>query len=213
VSGNDCVSEETHLVIMTKFPEPGKVKTRLGATIGNEASCKLHRAMVQHLLEKTLPNLNSVQVRFHVAGGTDSDITNWLATDSWQRQAEGDLGLKMKHAIRTSLSEGANKVLIIGTDCPAITPEHINAAVNALDVVDVSFTPALDGGYVMAGMKDIHSAMFDNIEWSTESVLTLSTERLNTMGKTVKHLEALRDIDTEADLEHAAEVLGGRFWE
>jgi len=86
-------------------------------------------------------------------------------------------------------------------------------AVNALDVVDVSFTPALDGGYVMAGMKDIHSAMFDNIEWSTESVLTLSTERLNTMGKTVKHLEALRDIDTEADLEHAAEVLGGKFWE
>lgn len=213
VSDDTCVFKETQLVIMTKFPEPGKVKTRLGASIGNEASCQLHRAMVQHLLENTLPNLTSIQVRFHVAAGSDAEVTDWLSGAHWQRQVEGDLGFKMQSAIEASLHEGAKKVLIIGTDCPAITPAHIEASVNALDNYDVAFTPALDGGYVMAGVKAIHPEMYYDMEWSTDTVLEISAERLRKAGSSVTLLEALRDIDTEADLDHAAEVLGGKLWE
>ena len=207
-----CVSGETHLVVMTKFPEPGKVKTRLGASIGNEASCKLHRVMVQHLLDRTIPKLDIMKVRFHVAGGEEAAITDWLAGAHWQRQVEGDLGLKMQSAIEASFADNATKALIIGTDCPAITPEHIEAIVNALDDHDVAFTPALDGGYVMAGVKEIHPELYNDIEWSTETVLELSTDRLRKAGKSVKLLEALRDVDTEADLDHAADVLGGQLW-
>jgi len=211
-SNDTSISMRTHLVVMTKFPEPGKVKTRLGATIGYDAACKLHQAMVQHLLTKTIPELESIEVRFHVAGGEEAAVTDWLGGAHWQRQAEGDLGVKMQHAISDSIQAGAGKVLIIGTDCPAITPSHIHDSVVALDGCDVTFIPALDGGYVMAGMKAIHQEMFSDIEWSTESVLELSTQRLNATGKTVKALESLSDIDTEADLAHAAEILGGELW-
>jgi len=114
---------------------------------------------------------------------------------------------------RHSIQAGAGKVLIIGTDCPAITPSHINDSVVALDECDVTFIPALDGGYVMAGMKAIHQEMFSDIEWSTESVLALSTEYLRAADKSVVVLDSLSDIDTEADLAHAADILGGRLWE
>ncbi len=213
ISDEACKNQVTHLVIMTKFPEPGKVKTRLGASIGNEASCKLHRAMVQHLLDKTLPHLDSIQLRFHVAGGSDADVTEWLGSAHWQRQAEGDLGLKMQSAIEASFTEGVKKALIIGTDCPAITPAHIEATVRALDDHNVAFTPALDGGYVMAGVKAVHPEMYHDIEWSTDTVLEMSAKRLRTAGNSLKLFEALRDVDTESDLDHAAEVLGGRLWE
>ncbi|MGJ8671744.1 TIGR04282 family arsenosugar biosynthesis glycosyltransferase [Rubritalea sp.] len=197
---------------MTKFPEPGKVKTRLAASIGNDAACELHRAMVQHLLEKTLPQLNELVIRFHVAGGDEQSVSAWLSPHVWQIQHGENLGEKMQHAIQASLCEGAEKVIIIGTDAPAISNGHINAVNDALDADEVVFTPALDGGYVMAGMKRIHAEMFENIRWSTEEVLSLSVERLEAEGVSVKLLDSLRDIDTEQDLDHATEILGAKPW-
>ena len=200
------------LVIMTKFPEPGKVKTRLAARVGAERACGLHAAMVGHLMLNTLPLLEGVNVRFHVAGGDAAAVSEWLGDWTWQRQVGGDLGEKMQHALEEGFREGAEKVVIIGTDAPAITAGHIEGVISSLDGSDVVFIPAMDGGYVMAGMKGVHEEMLGGIEWSTEEVLSSSVERLRGAGKSVALLDSLRDVDVYEDLEHAAEVLGDDSW-
>ena len=202
----------TSLVIMTKFPESGKVKTRLAASIGAERASDLHAAMVRHLMLQTLPLLDGVNVRFHVAGGDDDSVTEWLGDFSWQRQVDGGPGEKMQHAIEEGFREGAERVVIIGTDAPAITPGHIEGVISSLDGSDVVFVPAKDGGYVMAGMKGVHPEMLGGIEWSTEEVLSLSVDRLKAEGKSVRLLDALRDVDVYEDLGHAADVLGDDSW-
>ena len=203
----------THLVIMTKFPEPGKVKTRLAAAIGDKRACQLHAAMVQHLSDNTLPELTGVSVSFHVAGGADDDVTSWLSDGTWQRQIDGDLGDKMQHALQASFDAGAEKVLIIGTDAPAITSCHIDSVISALDDSDVAFVPATDGGYVMAGMKRLHIEMLEGIEWSTDEVLRVSVSNLESKGCSVTILDPLNDVDLFEDLTHASDALGGLPWE
>jgi len=206
-------NESTYLIVMTKFPEPGKVKTRLAGELSADGACKLHAAMVNHLMTKTLPCIGEIEVQFHVAGGTKEEVNYWLEGYAWKEQIEGQLGEKMQHAIQSCLNEGADKVIIMGTDCPSITASHITSLVAALESKDVVFVPALDGGYVMAGMKDLHPEMFEEIEWSTDEVLRKSVAQLETGGKRVGTLEALSDVDLPSDVEHAAEVLGFRPWE
>ncbi len=198
---------------MTKFPEAGKVKTRLSGVLGKEGSCSLHAAMVQHLRVNTLASLKDIDVQFHVAGGDHTSVNEWLGEQAWVVQAEGDLGHKMKAAIQSCFDQGAAKVLILGTDVPTLSTQHILDMEKALDSCDVAFNPAFDGGYVMAGMCGLYPEMFQGFEWSTEHVLTHSVTQLEAVGKKVSLLESLPDVDTEEDLELAVETLGFKPWE
>ena len=203
----------TSLVVMTKFPEAGKVKTRLSGVLGKQGACRLHAAMVQHLRTQTLSSLEEIEVQFYVAGGDQTSVSDWLGEQAWVPQVEGDLGIKMKTAIQSCFDQGAPKVLILGTDIPSLSSQHILRMEDALDHCDVAFNPALDGGYVMAGMCGLYPEMFEGFEWSTEQVLTHSVKQLEAAGKRVSLLESLPDVDTEEDLELAVEILGYKPWE
>jgi len=203
----------THVVVMTKFPEPGKVKTRMAVQLGADGACKLHAAMVSHLIEKTLTDLTELNVKFHVAGGNPAAISNWLGSWQWVKQVGENLGEKMSNAIQSSFDECADKAIILGTDAPGITPELVREVLIGLDNADVVFVPAFDGGYVMAGMKGVYPEMFEGIEWSTDEVLETSVNQLENSGIQVKILDAISDIDTPDDLNEAENFLGYRPWE
>jgi glycosyltransferase A (GT-A) superfamily protein (DUF2064 family) len=90
--------------------------------------------------------------------------------------------------------------LVIGADCPALTPEHLREAAEALDTHDVVMIPAEDGGYVLIGATAPQPALFEGMAWSVPTVLTETRKRIAALGHSVAELATLWDVDTEDDL-------------
>ena len=109
-------------------------------------------------------------------------------------QPEGDLGARMLAAI------GERPTLVIGTDCPALTPAHLQEAAVALTRADVVLIPAADGGYVLIGARKPQPALFDNMAWGTDTVLAETRARVAALGLACIELDPLWDVDTESDL-------------
>ncbi|MFZ0791908.1 MAG: TIGR04282 family arsenosugar biosynthesis glycosyltransferase, partial [Chromatiaceae bacterium] len=122
-------------------------------------------------------------------------------------QGDGDLGARMGRAARRVLL-GEERVLLIGTDCPALSEGHLRAAAEALDSHDAALHPALDGGYPLLGLRAYHPSLFADIPWSTREVAALTLARLQALKWCVWLGESLPDIDEPADLIHLPEGLG-----
>jgi rSAM/selenodomain-associated transferase 1 len=144
-------SSQNKLIVFVKAPRPGTVKTRLAQSIGSKAACAAYCEMVQKLIQELSP-LKGVQLRFSPDDARE-EIRHWQAAD-WdlQPQGEGDLGQRLRGAFEQAFAGGARYVLVIGSDCPAITIEDIRAAWDALDTSDLVLGPARDGGYWLIGL-------------------------------------------------------------
>ncbi|HEU0202774.1 MAG TPA: TIGR04282 family arsenosugar biosynthesis glycosyltransferase, partial [Burkholderiaceae bacterium] len=117
-------------------------------------------------------------------------------------QAGSDLGARMAHAFDTALAHAARCVLI-GTDCPAMTPAHIAQAAELLRAHDVVLQPALDGGYVLIGLRAPQPALFRDIAWGSAEVLAATRARIAARRLAGVELPPLPDLDTAADYDHA----------
>ena len=189
---------EQSLLIFAKNLIPGRGKTRLAATIGNEAALSVYKRLLQHTasITKELPVRKTV---FYSDFIEASDI--WESRN-YQKQLQwgNDLGERMKNAFEFSFNQGIKETAVIGTDCFELSDVAIVHAFTFLKIHDIVIGPARDGGYYLLAMKEDHPQLFENIRWSTGEVLeqTLSVcERLNL---SVYLLPALVDIDTEDDL-------------
>jgi len=185
------------ILIFTRNPELGKVKTRLAKTIGDEKALKIY----QFLLKKTLEVAQKVisdKAVFYSEKITEND--NWNP-EIFQKylQVEGDLGVKMQHAFKQSFEKGYEKVAIIGSDLFDLTPEIIQEAFHALETHEVVIGPAKDGGYYLLGMKKLYQSVFENKNWGTATVLKETLEDLT--NKKVFLLEELNDVDVFEDIE------------
>ena len=119
-----------------------------------------------------------------------------------KQQPDGDLGDRMLGAIAANNGQ----TIVIGTDCPALTPEHLHAAAAALDDADVVLIPAEDGGYVLIGARAIHLKLFSGIAWGTSAVLAQTRARVAALGLNAVDLPTLWDVDTEADLTRCEKI-------
>ena len=110
-----------HLIIFTRYPEPGKTKTRLIPALGITGAANLQRQMTEHTLKQVNKFLkqSSISVEIRFAGGDSQLMQNWLGADIiYQPQGEGDLGQRMVRSLSYGFTSGAERVVIIGTDCP-----------------------------------------------------------------------------------------------
>jgi rSAM/selenodomain-associated transferase 1 len=181
---------EPLVVVMAKAPELGKVKTRLAITLGHDETLKIY----EFLLHLTLQNVDESGFSNRIYWTTrPNDHSGEIFL-----QVEGDLGEKMKAVFEDSFAHHS-AVIMIGTDCPEVTPEVLSAAVNALQEVDCVFGPANDGGYYLIGMSAFHAEVLEGIAWSTEKVLQQSLEICEKNGLKYRLLETLTDIDEEKD--------------
>ncbi len=186
------------VAIMAKVPIPGAAKTRLIASIGAHAAAVLQERLTERTVETAL-------------AAAIGPVTLWCAPDSshpsfrdlvaryavtLKRQPEGDLGARMLAAMAAS----GRPALVIGTDCPALTPAHLRPAANALRYAEVVLIPAEDGGYVLIGARAAHPQLFADIAWGSASVLAETRARITALGITCVELPSLWDIDTESDL-------------
>ena len=185
------------LLIFVRNPELGKVKTRLAKTLGDEEALRIY----QILLEKTrAAALNCSAERWLMYSHFLDENDLWDATHFQKKvQSEGDLGQRMEAAFRQALDAGAEKVVIIGSDCPTLTGANLDQAFTALDNHDLVIGPVPDGGYYLLGMRSMLPTLFRDIAWSTESVRATTLERIAAAGKTVAMLPMQTDVDTEED--------------
>jgi rSAM/selenodomain-associated transferase 1 len=186
------------LLVFLKAPRPGQVKTRLAATLGNEAACVIYRRLVETVLDRisALPNVRLV----YAPADGEVEILSW-ARPGWDihPQEAGDLGQRLHLAFLDAFTRGAQRVVIIGSDCPAITTSDITAAWSALRTADVVLGPAKDGGYWLIGLGQPQPVLFENIAWSTTTVFRDTLESAKGAGLKISILRELPDVDTEAD--------------
>ncbi len=185
------------LIIFQKNRIPDQVKTRLAKTIGNEKALEIYDFMVAntHSCAKTA-NVSSFVYFSHKA--EQKELWNY-AQVAVQTQ-NPDLGIRMFDAITEKLRDGFEKVVLIGTDFLDFKAEYISDAFSKLSNNDYVFGPSEDGGYYLIGCKKIHSEVFYNKVWSTETVLNEALAELKALHLNAAFTQTINDIDTEEDL-------------
>ena len=186
------------LIIFVKAPRPGTVKTRLAREIGEAAACAAYCRMVNEL-RLNLARLEPVEIRF-TPDDAGSDVAPWLCP-GWRLapQGVGELGARLQAAFSQAFASGSNRVVVIGSDCPTVAASDIELAWNELDGHDVVIGPAQDGGYWLIGLRSSCPRLFEEISWSTPTVLVDTLKQAEAAGLKVKLLRQRSDIDSRAD--------------
>jgi rSAM/selenodomain-associated transferase 1 len=190
-----------------KAPRPGAVKTRLAAEIGAPAAASAYRAMAERVLAQTAPAAGDYQrVVFFSPADAQPEIASWLPGETLVPQEGVDLGARMNHAFVHAFGQGAEAVVLVGSDVPRLAHAHVSEAFDALARVPVVLGPAHDGGYYLIALRSPQPELFRGILWGSNSVRQATLERAASLSLDVYLLETLRDVDTAADL--AAEGRG-----
>lgn len=189
---------------MAKAPIAGYCKTRLIPHLGAVSAARVQLRLIQKTIETARASgIGPVSLWCTPDSGHEAFIQARRNYDvHLKRQHGADLGKRMLFAIGQSLKD-CSKVIILGTDCPALTADHLRSACNKLDTTDYVFQPAEDGGYVMVGCRHYAPALFRNVPWGTTRVMHISRRRLNQGGYNYEELPVLWDVDEIADLQRA----------
>ncbi|MBI2083319.1 MAG: TIGR04282 family arsenosugar biosynthesis glycosyltransferase [Deltaproteobacteria bacterium] len=187
------------LLIFAKYPEPGRVKTRLAKTIGPEKAAILYKEMVETVMQKSLPVDGEYRRTLCFdPPQMENDFREWFPLLEMRPQCRGDLGQRMSAVFQESLENGSTKTVLIGTDCVEIDRSLLCDAFDRLEKSDLVLGPAKDGGYYLIGMKKPHPFLFEGIPWSTEKVLGLTLEKAKESDLKVELLKTLSDLDEES---------------
>ena len=191
------------IALFAKFPSPGRAKTRLIPALGAVGAADLHAQMVRHMLDQIeeLRLAGAVETEVWCDGCEPDAFASAFATDiPCRAQPGGDLGHRMFTAFRSMLHR-ADAAVIIGSDCPSITPDTIREALDALRDNDLVLGPAVDGGYYLIGLRRPVSALFEGVEWGGADVLRATQQRAALLGLKTRLLQTRRDIDEPEDLD------------
>ncbi len=203
---------DTALVIMARYPELGKTKTRLAASIGAEETLHLYRAFLIDLAQR-FADWNccdlywaytpaNVEFAEFLRGLVSLDVSLWR---NFPQHGTG-LGERLLHAFCTTHADHMCKTIVIASDSPHISHALISQAQEALDGADVVLGPAEDGGYYLIAMRKPHD-VFSGIPMSTQHVLHMTVDKAHHLGLSVHLLEPLFDIDELPDLFRLAHIL------
>lgn len=187
------------VVVFARAPREGEVKTRLAAGVGRDNALRLYRRMGRDVMDALRTGPWSLTVAY-TPGDGEEEVRSWLSgADRYVAQGSGDLGARMARALDEAL-RGTGKAVVVGTDAPDLDRARVMEAVRSLDDHDVVLVPALDGGYVLLGLRAMQPELFRDIPWGTQQVLAITLERARRAGLRVRLLPAVRDVDTAADL-------------
>lgn len=190
------------VLFFVKFPEVGKVKSRLAAEIGDSLAVKLYRHFVQDLMSRLKIINYPIFVCFSPPNSLQ-DFKSWLGEENvYLPQTGENLGQKMKQAFTTIFAEQFKRAILIGSDSPDLPINLITEALEALKTYHTVIGPCFDGGYYLIGFtqEKFLPSVFEGINWSTETVFQKSIEILKENNRTIHSLPTWADVDTFSDL-------------
>ena len=192
--------DATAIAVLAKAPVAGYAKTRLIPHLGAEGAAALQERLIARAVDTAL------------AAGI-GPVTLWCAPDAdhpcFQEaarresialaiQPEGDLGARMLAAFQAV----GRPLVLIGTDCPVLTPADLrNAAAALQNEADVAMAPAEDGGYGLIAACRAFPHLFVDMPWSRDGVAALTADRAHESDLHLTMLRKVWDVDTPADLE------------
>lgn len=198
------------ILVFVKWPEPGRVKTRLAADIGDSRAASIYRCLAE-TVAALLPTVPADEIRvLFDPPERETEIRHWLepllsgpVEVDFQAQSPGDLGDRLKAAFQSVFAAGPSTAAAIGTDCIEIDASTFEQCWSALGTgnTDAVFGPARDGGYYLAGLNCIQPALFTGIPWSTDQTLAATRKNAESAGLRIALLEEKNDIDTLEDWE------------
>jgi rSAM/selenodomain-associated transferase 2/rSAM/selenodomain-associated transferase 1 len=192
----------TAIAVLARAPVPGEAKTRLVPRLGANGAAALQRRLtLRTLATATSAAVGPVELfcapdRRHAFFGECGERFGIPLHE----QCAGDLGARMLQAF-AALLPGHDRVLLVGTDCPALTAAHLARAAVLLDDHDAVVWPAEDGGYVLIGLRQVTPDLFGNISWGSANVMAQTRERLQRLGWRWAEAEPLWDVDLPQDYE------------
>lgn len=181
------------VVVFTRWPTPGLVKTRLIPAVGPDGAAAIHCRLTETTLAAVRGAGLVAEVR--ITGATVEAFAGWLGGDmTYVDQGEGDLGARLARAA------DAAPVILLGSDVPDLTAAHLREAVAALTDYPAAIGPAEDGGYWLLGLRAPSPWVFADMPWSTDKVFALTMGRFGDRDLEPEVLATLADLDTPEDL-------------
>jgi len=182
------------VIVFSRAPVVGRVKTRLAERIGGWRAARLHLRLTRRALRTA---------RAAGCGPVELHVTAKHAAFDFSRevflQRGADLGERMHRALRRH-----RRAILIGTDCPELSPRDLRRAARLLCACRVVIGPAADGGYVLVAARAAPRAMFEGVEWGTSRVFEQTGGILRRLGVQWRALRVLRDVDRPEDLDQIA---------
>ncbi|HEX2059674.1 MAG TPA: TIGR04282 family arsenosugar biosynthesis glycosyltransferase [Thermoanaerobaculia bacterium] len=206
------------LLVFARLPEPGRVKTRLAAEIGEERALAVYEAMLRDVVAGVGVSTPETEIEFlwpptRAAGG--AALRRAFAHHAVAMQTGATLGDRLSMAFSERFFfHRTQKIIAVGVDDPLLPRELIDHAFALLDSCEYVVGPAEDGGYYLFGCRALSfdPSVFHDIDWGTATVLDTTLARIAAMNRTFALLPRRFDIDTAADLERfAAEAHGGEL--
>jgi uncharacterized protein len=200
----------TALIIFTKAPVPGTVKTRLCPPLTADEAASLHGSLVLDAIDQAK---GLTEVTLYVACAPDSahpffKVLEGRYSARLLPQEGDDLGARMSGAMQKAFSLGHQRVILTGTDLPNLHRGHFSQTANELECHDLVLGPTLDGGYYLIALSRPAPDLFCGIAWSTATVLEETQKKAATLGLSVALLPSLRDLDDLDDLNAFITVAG-----
>lgn len=188
------------IILFARVPIAGQVKTRLIPALGEQGACLLHERLLQKVLSLVASQqLCHVELWLDQAG--EHPLLNELSFPTYVQQGT-DLGERLSHAAQSGFARH-QQLLFIGADCPDMDELYLEAALQQLAAENqVVLGPALDGGYVLLGMKGKYLTLFADINWGSAKVLQQTLDKVDQQQLKYALLTALPDIDRPDDLKH-----------
>lgn len=190
------------LVVFVKWPQPGRVKTRLAEEIGAERAAGIYRALATATLAEARTGwpVRDLRVAFDPPENA-AEFPGWLGRDlRFVEQGEGDLGARLSRVSDRLFAEGADTVTIVGSDCPLLSGRLLAMARAAVEDGNFVLGPAADGGYWLIGLPRRAPELFTDVPWSTDQVFTRTRARLEEREEPCALLPVLTDVDRAADV-------------
>ncbi len=191
------IASKNLLLIFTRNPELGKCKTRLAATVGDEAALDIYKFLLQHTATIT-KNINAAKQVWYSEEIWETDIWENKYFDKRLQQGS-DLGVRMAQAFEAGFATGYERIIVIGSDMHDLNQQDIENAFDTLKNNDFVIGPAIDGGYYLLGMTRLEKALFQNKTWGTKTVYKDSLQNLE--NERIAILEAKNDVDIYEDIE------------
>ncbi|MEM9770778.1 MAG: TIGR04282 family arsenosugar biosynthesis glycosyltransferase [Cyanobacteria bacterium P01_D01_bin.73] len=204
----DCI------LLFLKAPTPGKVKTRLAASIGFKEAAELYRCFVLDWCDRLKSFCDSTPATLRVMYSPPEKkdmIAQWLGLSQWGAdiaqqlypQSDGDLGDRLHQAFTAAFANGAERAIAVGTDSPDLPLDRLTQLLEGLRTHDCSIIPSTDGGYCAIGFnrENYEPAVFQEMAWSTETVCDDTLAKLQTHQRTALTLEPWVDVDNIDDLQ------------
>lgn len=205
-----CARDSTAVLIFARAPVPGEAKTRMIPLLGALGAARLQQRLTEQTLQTAArADVGAIQL------WCSPSCTHAFFADCARRtpitlhtQFGSSLGERLAFAAGAELQQH-EAILLIGTDCPALSPSHLRAAIAALKGHDAVIYPAEDGGYVLLGLARPCPEAFSNIDWGGRHVFSQTMANFAHAGRRVTVQDTLWDVDVPADFDRLVRSIAG----